>query len=87
MNGPLKVRVNFTTNFPEATVAAYCRYHRHSLETMGRREIADHLRGTLEQVGWLGLEEQLHEGGRLLEHEAAGGREETFVLNEWKNED
>lgn len=77
----MRIRAVITAHLDDEVVAAYCRYHH--IDPKKRHEAAQHMRGTFENVGEMGFDEQVHEGRQWLEHEAAGGREETFKIDKW----
>lgn len=82
----MRIRAVNTANLDADTVAAFCRYHGIDMKTAKRREIAAHIRATLEQVGSMGFGEQCHEGAMWLEHEAAGENFATFRLEKGVDE-
>lgn len=59
----MKIRVAYTVEFSEKAVAAYRKYHGGLTITS---ELREHIRSGLEDVGRMGVEEQMHEGAQSL---------------------
>lgn len=69
----MKIRIAYTVDFDDDALAAFVRYH--SLESQSRSEIREHIRAAYHQVGTMGVDEQMYEGGQWLENDALLAKE------------